>query len=238
MSLYKICKNVLSETGWPVPSTIASNTDATAQQIFTIANTELRALSEKFNWPQLRTEYEFMTVPPQDTYSWPEDFRFVAWDSVFDASGYYNVRGSMPLREWNRWAHGLLGQLSHQRFLTGYDASGDPVIQFSPAPVTAASMVAFYFTNEYARTSEGGSIPEYTADSDVSKVPERLVELGVKWRFRAAKGLDYSAALAEYNSDVKDQFARYLGSGDIMIGGPRDYDVVTDGYVRDSGFGV
>ena len=237
MSLLTICQSVMKETGWPVPSAIASSTDGTAQQIMAIANTELRALSEKFNWPQLRTEYEFNTVVDQTEYSWPADFRFLAWDGVFDTTEYYRVRGSTPLREWNRWVHGLLGQLNFKRFLSAYDSNGDPVIQFSPAPAAVGTLVAFYFTNEYARNDTGDSIAKYASDADVSKIPERLVELGVKWRFRRAKGLDYSAELAEYNSDVASQYARYLGSGDIPIGGRQDLDFLTDGYVPDSGFG-
>lgn len=238
MSLISICRAVLAETGWPVPSAIASNTDATAQQILAIANSELRALSEKFNWPHLRTEYDFVTVADQAQYEWPADFRYLAWDSVFDTGEYYRIKGSLPLREWQRWQHGLDGQLSHQRFLQGYTASGTPAITLSPAPDGVQSLTAFYFSNEYARSGDGSSIPQYVADTDVSKIPERLVELGVKWRFRRAKGLDFSAELAEYNSDITAQYAKYSAPGDIQVGGPSHLEEVDGGYVRPDGFGV
>lgn len=238
MTLKTLCENILGETGWPVPSTFAANTDATARQIVALANTELRALSERFKWPHLRTEYEFNTVVDQATYAWPDDFGALAWETVFDTEQYYRIRGSVPLAQWQRWQHGLEGQLSHHRFLQGYSSAGAAQITFAPAPSSVRAFTAFYYSNEYARGDDGASKAGYSADTDTSKVPERLIELGVKWRFRRVKGLDFSAELAEYNADVPAQFAKYVAQGDIPIGGRPVENELTDGYVPDNGFGA
>jgi len=237
MSLLSICKNVLAETGWPVLSTIASNSDATAQQIFAIANGELRALSEMFSWPQLEVEYSFPTVAGQAVYLWPPDFRVLAPQSVFDKNQYYELKGSTGMQFWELLKYGKLSSLGRARFRVTYPL-GVPGIEMTPAPTGSTGMVAVYYSKDFARDANGASVPLYTNDGDVAKVPERYVELGVKWRFRRAKGLDYSAELAEYNNTIQTQFAKYTAQGEITIGGRRQLDGITSGYVRDTGFGV
>lgn len=237
MSLLSICKSVLAETGWPVLSTIASNSDATAQQIFAIANTELEALSEQFSWPHLEVEYNFATVAGQAVYLWPADFRVLAPQSVFDKAQYYELKGSTGMQFWELLKYGKLGQLNRARYRTVYPL-GAPGIEMTPAPTGINPLVAVYYSDEYARQQDGTSVARYSTDTDVSKVPERYIQMGVKWRFRRAKGLDYSAELAEYNNTIQTQFAKYTGSGEIQVGGRRLSDVYAPGYVRENGFGL
>lgn len=238
MTLIAMCQRVLAEVGWPVPSAIASNTDATAVQIFAIANTELRMISQSYDWPQLEVEYTFDTVADQTLYPWPTDFRKAVFESVFNTDQYYRIRGSINVEQWNRYKYGLLGSVSHLRFRQTYVA-GVPNMEISPSPNAGETLVAFYISKEYARNNAGVSQAMYVVDTDESKVPEELVELGVKWRFRRAKGLDFSAEFAEYNTMVKQQFAAYKAPADIPVGGPRfPVDGLTCGYVPDNGYGV
>lgn len=239
MTLISICNDVLKEVGWPTYSSIASSSDGTAQQIFSIANTELRQLSLAKRWPHLDVEYAFSTVVGQAVYPWPDDFDAVAFGGVFDASEYYQVRGSMNFEDWARLKYGNLSSLSYQKFRTGYATDGTPQIEITPTPDSVRNLIALYHTNEYARQSDGTSVVGYTADSDTSKVPEDIVELGIKWRFRRAKGLDFSAELVEYNTSLMSRFNRYKASQDILIGQRETYDHygITDGYIPDNGFG-
>lgn len=239
MSLLSICRSVLAETGWPVLNQIAGSSDATAQQIFAIANTELEALSELFNWPQMEVEYPFTTVPGQAIQLWPADFRILAPLGVFNKSQYYGVKGSTGLQYWELLKYGKLGNLSFQKYRTVYPL-GVPGIELTPTPTTAEDYVAVYYSNQYARNSLGAGVSVFTADDDEPKVPERYVKMGVKWRFRRAKGLDFSAEYAEYNATVQAQFSKYCGRGEIPVGGFRRRfpGGVTSGYVPDTGFGL
>ena len=237
MTLLSICRSVLAETGWPVLSTIATNSDATAQQIFAIANAELEALSELFAWPHLEVEYSFNTVANQAVYLWPVDFRTLAPQSVFDSGQYYELRGSTGLQFWELLKYGKLSSLARARYRTVYPL-GAPGIEITPAPVGVNPLVAVYYSNQYARDASGVGISRFSSDTDVSKVPERYIQLGIKWRFRRAKGLDFSAELAEYNATVQTQFAKYAGPAEINVGGRRRMDWCAPGYVRENGFGV
>lgn len=238
MTLLSICRDVLAETGWTVFDTIAGNTDATAQQIFAIANTELEALSELFNWPHLEVEYDFDTVASQAVYIWPSDFRVLAPQAMFNSGQYYELKGSTGLQFWELLKYGKLGSLNRQRYRVVYPL-GAPGIEITPAPTGIESLVAVYYSKDYARDNAGASKFRYSADTDVSKIPERYIKMGIMWRFRRAKGLDYSAEKAEYDSTVQTQFARYAGQAEIPVGGKRLNEVygLTPGYVPENGFG-
>lgn len=237
MSLFSIARNVLAETGWPVTSTIATNSDATAQQVFALANTALERLSEDYSWPHLEVEYTINLVAGQDTYFWPVDFRVMAPAPLYDASQYYALKGSLPINEWNVRKHGALANLLPRSYRLIY-VLGAPALKLDSVPNGPETLIGVYQSCQYARDRNGISIPSYMNDADVSKIPEKYVELGLKWRFRRAKGLDYGVELTEYNSTVAAQFAKHVGSGEIPVGGARLDGVLTSGYVRDRGFGL
>lgn len=237
MTLLTICKNVLAANGWPALSTIASNTDGTAQQIFTLANNELKSLCLGFDWPQLESTYNFNTVVGQAVYPFPTDFRAMETHSAYDTAQYYPIRGSVGIAEWNARKNGLLANVSRTALRIVYVA-GVPSFELVPTPDTIRALVISYYSKDFALNNAGASIPLYTADSDQAKVPEDQVELGLMWRFRRAKGLDFSAELSEYNAMLQTRFAKTVAQADIPIGGTRLLDpYLTNGYVRQNGFG-
>lgn len=228
----------MSVTGWPVPSAIASNSDATAQQIFGLANLELQNLSELLNWPFLEIEYPFSTVIDQAVYLWPDDFRVMLQQSIFNADEYYELKGSCGIEDWNWRKYGMLGNISRQAFRVQYPL-GQPAIEIAPPPSQSENMIGVYYTKYFARDNTGASIPLYAQDTDISKIPELYVQMGLMWRFRRAKGLDFSVELAEYNNTIQAQYAKFISQAVVPVGGRRWQDdwPVTNGYVPDHGFG-
>lgn len=239
MALVDLCRSVLRQTGWKDLTTIASNTDPTARQLFGIANEELDELSQRA-WPHLIKTHEFTTVADDDEYALPADFRVPVGNSAYQATQYYSVRGSLSSGEWAQRKYGLLGNLSRWAYRIVYNDSGVPVLRLAPTPTQADDMVIEYLSSNFARASDTTEQAAFVVDSDVSKVPERLVRLGVMYRFRRVKGLDFSAELAQYNNAVNQAFSQYRAHGDIRIGGtPLTHDPeLTSGYVPDTGFGA
>lgn len=174
MTLLSICKQVLAEVGWPVPVNIATNNDATAQQIFAIANTELEAISEEHNWPHLEIEYNFATVANQRVYAWPSDFRVPADNSVFNASQYYKVKGSMDSEDWHMRRYGLLANLGRKAYRQFYPL-GLPTIELLPAPTGIENLVGTYFTSNFVVDQNGVGANLYMNDSDIARVQNAIL---------------------------------------------------------------
>lgn len=75
-------------------------------------------------------------------------------------------------------------------------------------------------------------------DDDTSLVPERLVRMGLKWRIKHAKGLDYSEDFNVYENARKTEYSQMLDLDDIPVSVRA---VVTTGLadptVAENGFG-
>lgn len=65
-------------------------------------------------------------------------------------------------------------------------------LRFAPAPAVAQSARFAYISKNYALAENGSPKPTFTADTDTFRLPERLLTLGLVWRWREDKGL-YSA---------------------------------------------
>ena len=182
-------------------------------------------------------EYDFNTVNGQSVYPWPADFRMVEPDALFSTDEYYRLRGSTQYQYWQLYKYGKLGNLNRKRFRQIYADTG-PAFEVTPTPIGAEPITSLYYSNFYARDADGNDIPRYAQDTDVSRIPEDLIRLGVRWRFREAKGLDFSAALSEYNTVVAQRFAQFTATGETSVGSrrPNDYDGLTPGYVPDWNF--
>ena len=106
-----------------------------------------------------------------------------------------------------------------------------------PVPVSAEGLVYLYKSNALVRPGSGPLKQFYELDDDTAIIPEDVIEMGVMWRFKRAKGLDFSAELAEYNEMSRTRFAQSRGESDLPIPNGNFTPELTDGYVPDNGFG-
>ena len=85
--------------------------------------------------------------------------------------------------------------------------------QFQPAPQSAATAEYPYIDKNYAQATGGGAYkPAFTADTDVYRLPERLLRLGLIWRWRQNKKLDYGDDEAAFVKAFAEESGRDKGS--------------------------
>lgn len=75
------------------------------------------------------------------------------------------------------------------------------------------------------------------ADTDIFILDEFLIQLGVAWRFLEAKGLDYTAKLAEYKAEVDKSIARDGGARPLMLANYGSRRLLSPWSTRDGNFG-
>lgn len=97
----------------------------------------------------------------------------------------------------------------------------DGSIQIFPAmPVTDTARF-FYISNRYALS--GGGIPQsaFLADTDTFVLDERLLRLGIIWRWRADKRLEYAEDLKNYEIAKSAAMGSGKGNQAIVVGRQR-----------------
>lgn len=237
MTLLTIAQRVADEVGLPRPLAVAASTDQLARQMFALANATLEELGRK-NWPELVLTYSFPTVVNQEAYDAPVDYARFVTDTAFVTTMYYFLRGSLSANEWQRRLNGLPSTAGRYRYRV---FSSPRKIHFVPAPQTVESITIEYVSASLAVDADNVRIPLYTTDTDTSVVPEELVRMGLKWRIKHAKGLDYSEDFNAYESAVSLLFAQSLNLGSTPVAQRYlygDAEELGAFYVPETGFGT
>jgi len=136
----------------------------------------------------------------KDTFAFPSNFaRWIPqthWDSrmmweligptssQFDAYQRNGIVGPFPRRQFRR--QGVLPTAF--RIFPPPTASGE-----YPGTLTYR-----YITNEPIIAAAGTTKRFFTADDDTTPLPDRVLILGAKWRWKEAKGFDFGPLQAEY----------------------------------------
>lgn len=233
MSFLSAVQNVCAAVGlFPLPSAVANNTGNLARQFLSLANREVKKLSRQHDWPVLQTEYAFSTVIGQDTYNLPADWYKAIADTAWNRDSYYKIRGGMSPVEWQYYKSGQAPLLPRYGFRL---VAGK--LKLTPTPTLVEHVVIEYQSLYYVLAGDTTPKAEFTMDTDTARVEPDLFELGLQWRIKHAKGLDYGEDLIEYEARVSKAYAEAIALGTIV----RDnqcYSPLTEGYVRPNGFGA
>lgn len=93
----------------------------------------------------------------------------------------------------------------------GWIIYGD-LMRFSPAPGVDQTATFPYITNKIALAADDTEKATFTADTDVFKLPERLLTLGLVWRWRENKKLDASGDQEAFIKALDEYAAKDGGS--------------------------
>lgn len=189
------------------PTAVFSSQEQIAIEMSDLASEVAIEIAESAEWRVLTKVVEMQGAM---NFPFPADYdRMLVGQGIQDKStwfwGYYPfssvseymmaVNGNLPLISPGGWI--ILGN----------------EFRFYPLPVGTATFP--YISKEIVRSNDGTMKREFTADDDSFVLSERLLTLGLVWRWKAQKGLDYGEDQALYGEELarlqnKDKGARVL----------------------------
>lgn len=90
------------------------------------------------------------------------------------------------------------------------------------SPLSTGNVVSYYYlTKKFAKDAGGAPQDAFTADTDTFRLSERLLELCLKYRWKQAKGQDYTEDMSDYENALFSQIGADKGSVSIAVGRPR-----------------
>lgn len=222
MSLLTIIQDAAALVGVDVPTSIVTNTDPTYTQLKILAQVEGDELARYFDWRGLKIETSFTGDGTTVLFELPAGFdRWMSGGAAFFEDGTYDR---------------LEGPVSDETFTAYQSANSDPSdpvwrmigpdVEFFPALDTGVVVNSLYITGYWITDAAGTTRKaRWTLDSDLSTLPERLITLGVVWRWKRAKGLDYAEEYRTYQMERlkatrSDGGLRMLTLSSSFSGGP------------------
>lgn len=234
MDLLAIAQRVTDEVGLPRPTAVATASDQLSRQLFALANATLEDLGDK-DWPCVSHTFNFDTVVNQQSYDTPNGFRRLLPDTMYNQANQSGVDGSLTPQMWQQSRTQTLNSTNSKY---QFRFAGNPLqIKLTPTPQIVETLWVDYIGTERV-TAEDSTLKElFTADTDTPLFPDILVRMGLKWRIKHAKGLDYSEDYNAYQAAVNQKYAQECAFGSVAITRRTGEDVLMDGYVPENGFG-
>lgn len=170
----------------------------------------------------------------QDAYALPEDLAYFTQLTYWDRSYRWQLLGPLSPQEWQVLKSGLspIGPRKMFRIFGNR-------FYLHPVPGASDENIAYeYYSNAWCQTAAGVAKATWSADTDYYSLDDDAFVMGLKWRFKAAKGLDYSQEKLDYDAICQRLMSRNAGNRALPLNA--QYPTVrllNNNNIPDTGFG-
>lgn len=220
MSLLTIISGACQELSIQEPTAVITASDLQTKQLLALCRKECRDLLRRFDWQALTKEASFTTVAAetQTTLSTvASDFYRIVDGTMWNRTQFWSVGGPLNNQDWQqkKAAAAAVGVRNYFRI------RGDSVL-FFPVPTAGESIYFEYISSKWCQSSGGTPQADWAADADTALLDEEIIRLGVVWRWKMAKGLDYGEDFKTYEMALDEIFGPDGGRPVVDMTGPSD----------------
>jgi hypothetical protein len=237
-TLLTIIQSVCGKVGVPKPLTVVGNVDPRAITFLELAKEELRELCRVKWWGGLTRFGTVNIVAATSQYSLPAlypDFDKLVPSTLYGSTTLLGPRGGLNPAQW----------ADSQKYGSIYGIPGFRMVgntlYIVPAPTVANTYAFEYKSKQRVLAADNVTYKEtFLADDDAPVLDDQLLRLGIAWRYRYSKGLEYAEDFRAYQEAIEQTYAQELAHGNITIGRDRTCEdiALTNGYVPDTGYGA
>lgn len=199
------------------PSVFFSSTDDFEQEAVDLGNEVVRDIVKYADWRGLIKQQMMVGDGVTTAFDLPSDYDRMPKDAHVGRMNWYTwgYVDAPDLNFWNDLVNGLASPSP------GYWIMLDRKMQFIP-PVSADTTAEFYYVSKNAVIDgdTGESKPFFTKDSDTFFLDESLITLGIMWRWRQMKRLDYSEDMRNYEIRIQQISGEDKGARIVRMGKP------------------
>lgn len=201
------------------PATLFSTTDPFSLELADLAGDVAVDIAESYDWRRLMTlaaipgdgaSIAFDLPAGYDRMPKKEDIHSANWKTA-------NFRKARDLDDWIYIQDtAISGTPGSWIILTGK-------LQIFPAMPIGETARFYHLTNKIVALSAtvDGTKAMFTLDTDCFVLSERLLTLGLIWRWRAQKRMEYAEDLANYEVALQRAIAKDKGSNILTVGAKR-----------------
>lgn len=191
-SALSVLQQVAGELGLPRPTAI-NTTDIQAIQLLAFLNSCGNELLTYYPWEQFMKQWEFTTVPDQDSYDLPDDWRYFLDQTQWDRTNHWPMLGPKSAQEWAWLKGGLLASAPRMRYRVFQNK-----FWIHPVPGSNNFNIAMEYVNKNWVESSGTSVDMIVADDDVVQYDPWMIIKYIKLKFYELKGFDSSAMRSDF----------------------------------------
>lgn len=216
MTLLTVCADVAPKIGLAVPTAVATSTAREHVELLALANDMAMRISEGSDWEILTTLQTMTGDGSAVSFTLPSDYgRMLVDGQIWSSTLSAPLIHITSRDEWLGYDVQPVG-----RIINAWTKYGG-LIYIKPALASGSTAKYFYQSNAIVVPVTGSNQSTFVLDTDVFRLPERLLMLGMVWQWKANKGLPYAEDLSTYQDALSIAVTRDGGSKSIPIGGAR-----------------
>ncbi|WP_299830669.1 hypothetical protein [uncultured Roseobacter sp.] len=202
----EIVRNAAPRMGIDQPEVLFTSTDRQEIEVRGILQDAAEYILQQNDWSLLRTVNTDTGDGTTTAFALPSDYHRMTKDA----------------RVWSsRWQRPLIAitpeddlrlEVRDYDIVTGTWMIQGGNINYRPALTATETAKWYYVSNAIIAPSSGASKARFTADSDVFRLGDRLIELHLIWMWRAHKKLDYGEEMQSAEIALADAIGRDGGA--------------------------
>jgi len=219
MTILTVAQKACLAIGLEQPDVLMSSTDREYQELARICNDTAQMMMVDYDWQLLQKVATFTGDGSSEAFDMPTDYaRMVETAKMWSSRWVWSLFHISSPDEWLRQLVTPFAYVVGNWIIYGG--------QFHFRPVMAAGeTIRFFYISDLVVVTSGGTLATaFTTDTDSFRLSERILELGVIWRWKKQKGLPFETDKALYDDAIKEEMLRDGGSRSVLSGNqPRNY---------------
>lgn len=191
------------------PITFFGATQTFELEITELANEVAGDIAGAHDWQALTKIGTFTGDDVTATFSKPADYdrMLLGAEMADEASWFWNYTRVKSLNDWLQIQNGSMTPAS-----PGWWILLEDQFRFDPAPATGTAAQFPYISTQWARASDLSPKSAFTTDTDTYVLDDKLLMLGIIWRWREMKQLTTGGEKENFDRSFSELAARDAGS--------------------------
>jgi hypothetical protein len=223
LTCLQLVQTAFRRLGLTQPTAAVTSNDPQVLQMLSLLEEEGQEQANRYPWQTLQRQATFTTVATQvqtTLAAITTGFDYIVNDTIWNRTLRRPVYGPRSQQDWQQdLAMNINGPFNSYRIIA--DA-----INFNPIPVAGQLCYFEYLTKFWIN----GVTPAATfaLDADTIYLDDQATILGLIWRWKAMKGLDYAQDFSKYESRIMDVMGRDAAKPKLNMDGAT-YQIVPTG---------
>lgn len=190
-TLLSTVQQVARRLGQPVPDVVFAATDPQVLQFMALLEEGLDDLSGRGKWERLVNEATLVTVATESQGTLASiatnGFRWMLMETLWDRTNKLPLVGPMDSQDWQALK---AIQVTGPRY-TFRIRGGELLV--TPVPTAGYTWAFEYISENTIRAASAGAYKKrFTVDTDEILLPDQVVQMDLRWRWKKEKGLAYA----------------------------------------------
>lgn len=216
MSLLTLVQRAFKRVGLSAPTAVMSSTDENVIRMIELANEEGEELATRGDWQALTREATHTTLAAESqglmTAIAGSDFWYIRNDTFWNRTKDRRWYPVSDVRWQEMKATAITGPVEYFRIRGGY-------LLALPTPTAGETLAFEWVSKNWCESSGGTGQSAWAADTDVARLDEALMLMGLVWRWKKAYGMEYAEDFRQYEMRVETALVRDGAKPHINMGG-------------------